>query len=115
MMRKALLLLVILAVGCASAPTEQAEELPVAFLSEDTEKAVEIVSHRAERLPSGHVAVVLVLVSKKKKKPIWIDWKTVFFDRRGIRVEETVWHTQQVMPVDNVMLRANSMRKDIES
>ena len=107
------ILLVLSVFGCASAKPEKPHEVPVEFLSEDIEKQVEIVAHRAERLPSGHVDVLLVCKSTEKKKPIWFDWKVIFIDGRGLRAEESEWHTEQAFPKLELTLRASSFKRDI--
>ncbi|MEE4602575.1 MAG: hypothetical protein V2J65_14940 [Desulfobacteraceae bacterium] len=106
-------LLVLLSVGCASVKPDTQEELPVDFLSEDVAKAVEVVSHRAERLPSGHVDVMLGCVSTEEKKPVWFDWKVIFFDQRDIPVDESEWHSEQLFPKREKLIRASSIRTDI--
>jgi uncharacterized protein YcfL len=106
-------LLVLLLMSCASVKPDSQEELPVDFLSEEIAKVVEVVSHRAERLPSGHVNVMLGCVSTEKKKPIWFDWKVVFYDQRGIQADESEWHTEQLFPKREKLIRASSIRTDI--
>jgi len=117
MIRKCFVMMLLMGVvvGCAAVRPSQQDDPPVDFLSEEVAEAVEIINHRAERLPSGHVDVLLVCISKKEKKSIWFDWKTVFYDQRGIRVEESEWHTQQAKPKTAVMIRASSIRRDIEN
>ena len=107
------ILLALSVFGCAPTKPQKLDELPVEFVSEDIEKRVEIVAHRAERLPSGHVEVLLVCKSKEKKKPIWFDWKVIFIDSRGLRAEESEWHTEQAFPKLELTLRASSFKRDI--
>ena len=116
MIRRLLALLLLgTLVGCAPTQPKTETEVPVKFLSDRAAKAVEIASHRAERLPSGHVDVLLICTAKTKKSPVWLDWKVVFYDRRGVPVEESEWHTEQIFPKIETVLRASSIRQDIEN
>ncbi len=110
-------ILLLCSIGCAPLDTQDKldslEIFPVVFLDDKIETALELIDHRSERLPSGHVNVMLKCISKNKKKPIWIDWKVVFLDNRNINIEESEWHTDYLSPRLEKTLQLSSMRRDI--
>ncbi len=112
-------ILLLCSIGCAPLDSEEKIEtmkiFPVVFLDDKSDTALELIDHRSERLPSGHVDVMLKCMGKKEKKPIWIDWKVIFYDTRNINVEESEWHTDHLFPRLEKTLQVSSMRKDISS
>ena len=106
-------------VGCSPLDTTRetgtVETFPVIFLDDDIETALSLIDHRSERLPSGHVNVTLLCMSKKEKKAVWIEWKVVFSDNRNVDVEESEWHTEALPPRLEKTLQIGSLRKDVSS
>ncbi|MCB2181530.1 MAG: hypothetical protein KQH63_05865 [Desulfobulbaceae bacterium] len=120
MVRYALILMTLL-FSFACAPTDPGsdamhkEGYPVDFLDNKIVKNLKLLDHHAERLPSGHVDVMLRCISREEKKPIWIDWKVTFFDSRNIAVEESEWHTEHLSPQTVKTLQVGSIRRDINT
>jgi uncharacterized protein YcfL len=120
MVRLFMILLVLLfSFGCApmetSKKTDQPELFPVDFLDDKIVDALTLIDHRSERLPSGHVDVMLRCLSNKDAKPLWIDWKVLFFDSRNITVEESEWRTEYLAPRLDKTLQVSSIRNDVAS
>lgn len=111
-----ILFIILFFVGCAPVkPVEQEEELPVDFLSDKIAESLEIIAHRAQRLPSGHVDVMLSCMSREEENPIWFDWKVVFYDGQGFPADESEWHTEHLNPKMEKILKAGSIRRDIQN
>jgi hypothetical protein len=91
---------------------KQESDFPISYLDSQAADSIDLLNHRAERLPSGHLSIAFTCQSAFEKKPAIIDWKVVFFDTQQMPMDETEWHTEYLMPGEVKMLQASSIRTD---
>jgi hypothetical protein len=91
---------------------QQESGFPISYLDSQAADSIDLLNHRAERLPSGHLSIAFTCQSAFEKKPAIIDWKVVFFDTQQMPMDETEWHTEYLMPGEVKMLQASSIRAD---
>ncbi|MDM8543725.1 hypothetical protein QUF90_21840 [Desulfococcaceae bacterium HSG9] len=92
-------------------PMQHSERLIA--LDKSAANALLYVNHNQGRLASGQVAIQINLQNRSAQHAVWIEWKTVFYDKQNFKIEETEWEMTHFPAKEIKTLKINSISPDV--
>ena len=84
------------------------EKEKVVLLDHVLKRHLNIVKHKASRLPSGQLEVK-VAIENEENNDVWVDMQVIFNDQDGFELEKTNWEPVQFSRRKVTNVRKNSL------